>query len=100
MDVENRPTTGPDSARFGPTTTTPATVTGDTPAAETSVIAEQQWQAIRERSAAGMSVSKIARELDLDRKRVRKALKGESWQPYRREALDIMARHEEAGIQG
>jgi transposase len=33
-----------------------------------------------------MSVSKIAREFDLDRKTVRRALKGESWQPYRREA--------------
>jgi transposase len=61
-------------------------VTGDNPAAETSVIAEQQWHAIRERGAAGMSVSRIARELDLDRKTVRKALRGGSWQPYRREA--------------
>jgi transposase len=60
-------------------------VTGDNPAAETSVIAEQQWHAIRERGAAGMSVSRIARELDLDRKTVRKALRGGSWQPYRRE---------------
>ncbi len=85
MEVEDRPTTGADLARSGPTATTPATVTGDNPAAETSVIAEQQWRAIRERGAAGMAVSEIAREFDLDRKTVRKALKGESWQPYRRE---------------
>ena len=85
MEVANQPTIGPDSARSGPTATPPATVTGDNPAAETSVIAEQQWHAIRERGAAGMSVSKIARELDLDRKTVRKALRGGSWQPYRRE---------------
>jgi transposase len=86
MEVEDRPTTESESARSGPTERTPATVTGENPAAETSVIAEQQWRAIRERGAAGMSVSKIAREFDLDRKTVRKALKGVSWQPYRREA--------------
>ena len=86
MEVEDRPTTRPDLAQPEPIATTPATVTGDTPAAETSVIAEQQWQAIRERGAAGMTVSRIARELDLDRKTVRRALKGQSWQPYRREA--------------
>ena len=82
MEVEDRPPTGPDPARIGPIATTPVTVAGDHPAAETSVIAEQQWRAIRDRGAAGMSVTRIARELDLDRKTVRKALKGESWQPY------------------
>lgn len=86
MEVEDRSVTGPDPARSEPTATRPATVTGEPPAAETSVIAEQQWRAIRERGAAGMSVSRIAREFDLDRKTVRRALKGESWQPYRREA--------------
>jgi transposase len=85
MDVENQSTTGSEAARSGPTAMPRATVTGDNPAAEMSVIAEQQWRAIRERAAAGMSVSGIARELDLDRKTVRKALKGKSWQPYRRE---------------
>jgi len=78
MEVEDRLTMGPDPARSGPTATAPATVTGDNPAAETSVIAEQQWHAIRERGAAGMSVSRIARELDLERKTVRKALRGGS----------------------
>jgi transposase len=86
MDENDRSTIGPDSARTGPTATPPATLAGDNPAVETSVIAEQQWRAIRERSAVGMGVSKIARDLDLDRKTVRRALKGESWQPYRREA--------------
>jgi transposase len=65
---------------------TPATVTGNNPAAEASVIAEQQWRAIQERRAAGTSVSGIARELDLDRKTVRGALKRKTWQPYRRES--------------
>lgn len=48
------------------------TVAGWSPAREVSgVIGEQQWRAIRERSAAGMKLSRIARELDLDRKTVR-----------------------------
>lgn len=85
MDVDDRSTMGPERADWGPMAATPATVPGDNPAAETSVIAEQQWRTIRERRAAGGSVSAIARELDLDRKTVRKALKGQSWQPYRRE---------------
>lgn len=38
MDVEDRPTIELDPARSRPTATTPATVTGDTPAAETSAI--------------------------------------------------------------
>lgn len=86
MDVEDGSTMGSDWARCGPTAMRLATVSGDNLAAETSVIAEQQWRAIRERSVAGMSISMIARELDLDRKTVRRALNGESWQPYRREA--------------
>jgi hypothetical protein len=46
----------------------PVTVSGCNPDAEVGVIAEQQWRSIQERRAAGMSVSGIARELDLDRK--------------------------------
>src|SRR5215831_13575412 len=64
----------------------PATVPGCNPDAEVGVIAEQQWRTIGERRAAGMSVSGIARELDLDRKTVRTALKRAVWGPYRREA--------------
>lgn len=47
------------------------------------MIAEQQWRAIRDRHAAGMSLSGIARELELDRKTVRRALRT-SWAPYQR----------------
>lgn len=86
MDAENRSTMGAELACSGPVMRTPATVTGDNPVAEASVIAEQQWRAIHERRTAGMSVSKIAEEFDLDRKTVRKALRRASWQPYRREA--------------
>lgn len=63
----------------------PATVSGCNPEAEVGVIAEQQWRTIQERHAAGMSVSGIARELDLDRKTVRAALKRAAWEPYRRD---------------
>lgn len=86
MDVEDRSTMAVELARCGRMPRTPATVTGNNPGAEASVIAEQQWRAIHERRTAGMSVSKIAEEFELDRKTVRKALKRASWQPYRREA--------------
>ncbi|HKR35301.1 MAG TPA: hypothetical protein VJT10_10705 [Steroidobacteraceae bacterium] len=56
-----------------------ATVGGDSPGAAANVIAEQHWRAIHERRAAGMNVSGIARELDLDRKTVRSALKRRAW---------------------
>jgi transposase len=93
MDVEDRVTMGCDDRGSGPplqgrpgaTDTWPVTVSGGSPDAEVGVIGEQQWRAIRERSAAGMSVSRIARDLELDRKTVRKALKRGDWQPYRRE---------------
>lgn len=62
-----------------------ATVPGGNTGAEASVIAEQQWRAIHERQAAGMTVSGIARDLELDRKTVRKALRRKVWAPYRRE---------------
>jgi transposase len=64
----------------------PTTVGGGEPERESGVIGEQQWRAMRERREAGASVSKIAREWDLDRKTVRRALAQGTWQPYRREA--------------
>jgi transposase len=62
-----------------------ATVPGLNPDTEDSLIGEQQWQAIRERRAAGQGISKIARELELDRKTVRRSLRQASWKPYRRQ---------------
>ena len=93
MDVEERLVSGCDARVSGPplqgrpgdAPAEPVTVSGGSPDAEVGVIGEQQWRAIRERSAAGMSVSRIARDLELDRKTVRKALKCGDWQPYRRE---------------
>ena len=92
MDVEDQLTMALDERSSGPplqgrpraAVAEPANVSGGNLEAEVGVIAEQQWRAIRERRASGMSVSMIARELDLDRKTVRKALKDGDWQPYRR----------------
>lgn len=52
---------------------------------EVAVVGQEQWQAIRERGAAGQAVSLIAREMGLDRKTVRNCLRRETWKPYRRE---------------
>jgi transposase len=40
----------------------------------------------RDRHSTGMSLSGISRELDLDRKTVRRALRMSSWAPYQRVA--------------
>lgn len=90
MDVEERQTDRIgkelEAPLQGPAQQAPATVSAQRPDAEVGVIAEQQWRAIRERHAAGMSVSGIARELDLDRKTVRRALRASTWSPYQRTA--------------
>ncbi|MET0334004.1 MAG: IS21 family transposase [Rhizobacter sp.] len=52
---------------------------------EVAVVGQEQWETIRQRGAAGQSVSAIARELGLDRKTVRGCLKREAWKPYSRE---------------
>ena len=52
-----------------------------------AVVGQEQWEAIRDRSAAGQSVSAIARELGVDRKTVRNCLKRETWKPYNREVM-------------
>jgi transposase len=62
-----------------------ATVSGSSPDSGGNVIGQSQWQVIHERRAAGQNVSRIARELDLDRKTVRSCLRQASWTPYRRE---------------
>lgn len=62
-----------------------ATVSGSKPDAEDNLIGQQQWQAIHERHVAGQGISRIARELELDRKTVRSSLRQSSWEPYRRQ---------------
>jgi transposase len=83
MDVENGLKKGIEGSDE---TVASVTVPAGNPGAETDVIAEQHWRAIHERRGAGMNVSQIARELDLDRKTVRSALRRREWQPYRRKA--------------
>ncbi len=60
------------------------TVTGSTPDTEDTLIGQQQWEAIRERHAGGQSISRIGRELELDRKTVRLCLQQHAWTPYLR----------------
>ncbi len=63
-----------------------ATVSGLQPDSEEGVIGREQWHAIHERRATGVSVSALAREFDLDRKTVRSCLRQSEWAPYRRQA--------------
>ena len=51
---------------------------------EVALINQTIWQAVHERSKAGATVSAIARELDIDRKTVRRCLQQPQWQPYAR----------------
>lgn len=85
LDPPGRPLQGPAGSA-----SEPATVPACHPGTEVVVIAEQQWHSIRERHTAGMSLSGIARELDLDRKTVRRALRMPSWAPYQRAAPALM----------
>ncbi len=62
-----------------------ATVSRSNPDTEGILIGQQQWQSIRERRAAGQSISEIAREMDLDRKTVRNCALQHAWAPYQRE---------------
>ncbi len=64
----------------------PGTVPARGRSMEVAVVGQEQWEGIRGRSAAGQSVSAIARELGLDRKTVRSCLRRETWQPYSRQA--------------
>lgn len=48
---------------------------------EVALINQTMWQAVHERSKAGATVSAIARELDMDRKTVRRCLQQPQWQP-------------------
>jgi transposase len=81
LEGGGRPLQGPSAPLLLEAATVPEGLAG----AEVVVVAEQQWRAIRDRHAAGMSLSGIARELELDRKTVRRALR-RSWSPYRRSA--------------
>ena len=52
---------------------------------EELMVREDRWQEIRRlREQERLSVSEIGRRLDLDRKTVRRCLRDEKWEPYRR----------------
>ena len=54
---------------------------------EVEVAGPDQWEEIRRRADDGASIRTIARELDLDRKAVRRCLRQTEWRkPYQRAA--------------
>jgi transposase len=63
---------------------------------EERMVREDRWEEIhRLRAVEGWTVSRIARELDLDRKTVRQCLQQTAWKPYSREprADTLLADH-------
>jgi transposase len=51
---------------------------------EEAVVGRERWEWIHAQRAAGLSVAAIARAAALDRKTVRRCLRQNAWQPYRR----------------
>ena len=65
-------------------------------APEAMVLSKERWEEVRRlHGEERLKVSQIARRLDIDRKTVRKALKGE-WKPYERSARSdtLLAEHD------
>ncbi len=62
---------------------------------EVEMLGEERWEEIHRRAAAGASIRAIARELDLDRKTVRRCLRQSEWRPYQRAAPEdtLLAPH-------
>ena len=53
---------------------------------EVEMVGQDRWEEIRRRAGAGASIRAIARELDVDRKTVRRCLRQTEWKPYERAA--------------
>ena len=64
---------------------------------EVEMVGRERWEQIHRRAAAGASIRAIARELDLDRKTVRRCLRQTAWKPYQRAARSdtLLAAHAE-----
>ena len=62
---------------------------------EVEMLGEERWEEIHRRAAAGPSIRAMARELDLDRKTVRRCLRQADWRPYQRAAREdtLLALH-------
>src|SRR5574338_1511342 len=57
-------------------------------AGEVCMVDQERWVEMRRlRDETRVSISEIARRLDLDRKTVRRSLRQTTWQPYRRAAM-------------
>ncbi len=58
------------------------------------MLSKERWEQVRQLHAEKVSISQIGRQLDLDRKTVRKMLR-EDWRPYEREARSdtLLAAH-------
>ncbi|NLH79112.1 MAG: IS21 family transposase, partial [Acidobacteria bacterium] len=62
------------------------------------MVGKASWDEIRRlKEAEGLSVAELARRFDLDRKTVRRCLRGEEWHPYKRKESrsTILAPHHE-----
>ena len=53
---------------------------------EVEMVGQDRWEEIHRRAGAGASIRAIARELDADRKTVRRCLRQTEWKPYERAA--------------
>ncbi len=53
---------------------------------EVEMVGQDRWEEIHRRAGAGASSRAIARELDVDRKTVRRCLRQPEWKPYQRAA--------------
>ena len=51
---------------------------------EVEMVGQDRWEEIHRRAGAGASMRAIARELDVDRKTVRRCLRQTAWKPYER----------------
>ena len=62
---------------------------------EVGMLGRERWEEVHRRAAAGASIRAIARELDLDRKTVRRCLRQSAWRPYQRAAREdtLLAPH-------
>ena len=62
---------------------------------EVGMLGQERWEEVHRLAAAGTSIRGIARELDLDRKTVRRCLRQSEWRPYRRAAREdtLLAPH-------
>ena len=63
---------------------------GGTDSPENSMLSKERWEEIRRLHGQGLTVSEIGRQLETDRKTVRKAIR-EEWKPYARtERMDTL----------